>query len=275
MNTSMIGGCILDVKKSDILNAPSRLELGGVHTQPVGSLKNAVNMLGRARVWLIQIVTLIIVALILVIVYRVHLVIVNVLIMLKNGNAVKKQMGTDYGMRVKPVKVMIAKKIAQMMNPNVVPTTPAHCVFPVKMGVVYQNVKNQLIAQIINVACLGVVKIAMMNASKICSVLANNAVRMVHAHTIVQTAKTMMSVPENKNVKMAYVLTHQNQPTVKMIVAVHKQNVVKTVNVFLVTHQDQEMMGVWVMEIAKIVKMEQRCVVLLMMGEIYVGLVIL
>jgi hypothetical protein len=59
-------------------------------------------------------------------------------------------------------------------------------------------------------------------------------------------------------------------------VAVHKQNVVKTVNV-LIVNQTHQMMGVWVMEIAKIVKMEQRCVVwhFLMMGEIYVGLVIL
>jgi hypothetical protein len=52
-----------------------------------------------------------------------------------------------------------------------------------------------------------------------------------------------LRVPENKNVKMAYVLTQNPNQTAKTMVAAHRQNVVKMVNVFLVTQNHQIVMG--------------------------------
>ena len=55
-----------------------------------------------------------------------------------------------------------------------------------------------------------------------------------------QNVMDKLHVPENKNVKMAYVLTRQIAET---MMTAHRQNVVKTVNVFLVTQNLQTVKG--------------------------------
>jgi len=61
-----------------------------------------------------------------------------------------------------------------------------------------------------------------------------NVVRMVHAHITVQNVIMKTHVPENKNAKMAHVLTHQKTNVVKMILVL-PHNVVKMANAKIVT----------------------------------------
>jgi len=74
-----------------------------------------------------------------------------------------------------------------------------------------------------------------------------NAVRIVHAHITVQNVMMKIHVPENKNVKTAYALTHQNHPTVKRMVIVLLYNVVKVANVKIVT---QNRLTMWEVRVA-------------------------
>jgi hypothetical protein len=164
--------------------------------------------------------------------------------MLKNGNAVKKQMGTDYGIRVKPVKVMIAKKIAQLKM-NVVPVTPVHHVGLVKTANVYPNVQRIVIVHIINVAMTGVVLLANQSVKRMMIVLAVNVVRTVHVHMTVHqnpNVQRIVIVRQHSVVKAVNVLiVHQNQ-SVKRMMIVRQHSVVKAVNVLIVIQNHQMVM---------------------------------